>query len=230
MSLSLGQCTIVVSSSASIICAMILILKFLRSKKKASSTPIARMVCTKSLCDLIVAAKFLLAIFFPSHSSSSYWCFLQYTIGQLVALISCCYNAIICIALYFVFSRFSSAPLVDIVWVISPRNQVLMMGFCIAMWLVPMYNHQWGLMSDDHGDCWIPDSEVTPGHNIYRLTFFVPILIFNAFAIRLLVLVYNRRSLFENENRFLLVRLAFFVTIFLIQWICYFAAAIGKRD
>lgn len=133
---------IVVSSLVSIICALLLIVKFLRSKKKASNTPIARMVCTKSLCDLIVAAKFLLAIFLPSHSSSSPWCFLQYTIGQLVALISCCYNAIICMALYFVFSRFSSAPLVDIIWIISPRNQVLMLGFCIAMWLVPVYHHQ----------------------------------------------------------------------------------------
>ena len=64
---------------------------------------------------------------------------------------------------------------------------------------------------------------------MYRLTFFVPLIVFNAFAIRLLVLVYNRRTLFQNENRFLLIRLAFFVTVFLIQWICYFAAAVGEN-
>ena len=219
---------IVVSSSASIVCALVLIFRFLLSKK-ASSTPIARMISIKSFCDLIVATKFLLAIFIPSHSSTTPWCFLQYTIGQLVALISCCYNAIICVALYFVFSRFSSAPLLDIVWVISPGNQVVMLGFCVSMWLIPLYHHQWGLMSDNHGDCWIPDSETTPGQNVYRLTFFVPLIVFNAFAIRLLVLVYNRRTLFQNENRFLLIRLAFFVTVFLIQWICYFAAAVGEN-
>jgi len=184
------------------------------------------MVAIKSMCDLIVAVKFLLGVFLPVHSSTSSWCFVQYTIGQLVALLSCCYNALITISLYVVFSRFSRAPLVDIEWVISLRNQLLMLFFCIGMWLIPLHSHQWGQMSTNHGDCWIPDHEDTPGHNIYRLTFFVPIVIFNIFALRLLLLVYNRQSLFQNENRFLLVRLAFFVTIFLIQWLCYFGAAL----
>ena len=45
-------------------------------------------------------------------------------------------------------------------------------------------------------------------------------------TIRLLVLVYRRRRLFQLENRFLLLRLVVFVLLFLLQWACYFAAAI----
>ena len=55
------------------------------------------------------------------------------------------------------------------------------------------------------------------GENPFRLTFFIPVLFANGFAVLLLALVYKRRRLFVSENRFLLVRLAAFVCTFFLQ-------------
>lgn len=70
------------------------------------------------------------AVLFPSAAHSSWVCILQMLVGQGVALLSCCYNFLVCLALQFVFAKFSSTPLGDIEKIVSVRNQFFLWLFC----------------------------------------------------------------------------------------------------
>ena len=205
-------------SSVSIICSSILIASFLRlryessyssSNAKAcdasqrSSGPLAKLVMCKVCCDLVVALKFFLCSLAGAVPADSFWCYLEYFVGQQIALMSCSFNFLICLALYLIFKRASYTPMLEIESIVSVRNQLLVIFFCVTMTIIPLLFNQTGPVGTGGNNCWIKDSDPdkTQGHNMFRLTFFIPVLFANAFAILLLVLVYRRRRLFVSENR-----------------------------
>ncbi|GMH60194.1 hypothetical protein TrST_g8384 [Triparma strigata] len=226
-------------SGSSMLCSVLLIGSFLRlrllskgpSKSGAaaaakSSGPLARLVICKAFCDFAVAGKFFLAEIFPAVEAHTFLCFLEYFIGQFIALMSCAYNLLICVSLFLVFSRFSESPLLEIKKIVSTRNQVYTASFCLLMTAIPMFTDQTGPVGQNGKNCWIKDEVSADGRNPYRLTFFIPVIFANIFAINLLLLVWRRRKLFLSENRFLLVRLSAFVCTFVLQWSIYFVTAI----
>ena len=184
------------------------------------------MVIIKASCDLVVAVKFFLASVAGGVPPDSFWCFLEYFVGQCIALMSCSFNFLICLALYLIFKREAMSPQTEVEAVVSLKNQLYVVLFCMLMTVIPFAFNQTGLVGRDKNNCWIKDEPGHEGENPFRLTFFIPVLFANGFAILLLALVYKRRRLFVSENRFLLVRLAAFVCTFFLQWFAYFFSAL----
>ena len=123
-------------SSISIVCSCLLMGSFFKLRYKSrhasssqkagdactrSSGPLARLVIIKASCDLAVAVKFFLASLAGGVPAGSFWCYLEYFVGQCIALMSCAFNFLICLALYLIFKREAMSPQTEVEAIVSKK-------------------------------------------------------------------------------------------------------------